>query len=160
MESNLRTTILNCIRVILGGIFLWASWDKILAPEAFAQIIENYQLLPDALIPAVAVLLPWVEAVCGLCLITGFGAGGAALIVSALMVVFIGALAVNLFRGIDVNCGCFSVDASEPGNTPLEIGRDVVILAAAVWVMVGQTLKTGRQSAAQPLAPHGEESRL
>ncbi len=160
MESYPRMTILYGPRVILGGIFLWASWDKILAPDAFAQIIENYQLLPDALIPVAAVLLPWVEAVCGLCLITGFGAGGAALIVSVLMVVFIGALTINLFRGIDVNCGCFSVDVTEPGNTPLEIARDGVILAGAIWVMVGQTLKIGRRSAAQLSVPHGEESPL
>lgn len=133
----MRNMIHIGLRTILGAIFIWASWDKILSPRDFAQIISNYQLVPDALVPAAAVLLPWTEAVCGLCLITGIGTGGAALIVNTLLMVFIGALSLNLYRGLDVNCGCFSVQASAPGSTPLEIARDAAILAVGLVVLIG-----------------------
>jgi hypothetical protein len=34
------------LRVIFGGIFIFASIDKILHPKAFAEIVFNYQLYP------------------------------------------------------------------------------------------------------------------
>lgn len=134
------------LRVFVGGIFLWASWDKLISPDAFARIIGNYQLLPDALVTPVALVLPWIEAICGICLVTGIAAGGAALIINALMVVFIAALSINLLRGIDVNCGCFSVEDAAAANIPLDIARDAAILAAGVLVMTGQILKNRRRA--------------
>lgn len=134
------------LRVVVGGIFLWASWDKLFWPDAFARIIGNYQLLPDPLVAPVAVVLPWIEAICGICLVTGIAAGGAALIINALMVVFIGALSINLLRGIDLNCGCFSVKGTAAANTPLDIARDVAILAAGVLVLVGHIRKNGQRA--------------
>ena len=38
------------LRLLLGVIFVYASFDKILRPAAFAEIIYNYQILPDPLI--------------------------------------------------------------------------------------------------------------
>ncbi|MFH1984990.1 MAG: MauE/DoxX family redox-associated membrane protein [Pseudomonadota bacterium] len=138
MHQKSRISIHICLRIFLGGIFLWASWDKIVSPEAFARIIGNYQLLPESLVPLVAIMLPWTEAICGICLVAGIGAGGAALIVNMLVVVFIAALSMNLFRGIDVNCGCFSVEETTAGGTPLEIARDVVILVIGLVVLAGE----------------------
>ena len=134
------------LRAFLGGIFLWASWDKLISPDAFARIIGNYQLLPDALVTPVALVLPWIEAICGICLVTGIAAGGAALIVNALMLAFIGALSMNMLRGIDLNCGCFSVEGAAAANTPLDIARDVAILAAGVLVLAGQIRKNGKRA--------------
>ena len=73
MHQKTRLSIHICLRIFLGGIFLWASWDKIVSPEAFTRIIGNYQLLPEALVPLVAIMLPWTEAICGICLVAGIG---------------------------------------------------------------------------------------
>jgi len=33
-------------RLFRGGIFVYASYDKILRPVPFAEIVYNYQILP------------------------------------------------------------------------------------------------------------------
>ena len=48
-------------RLILGGVFIYASIDKILNPGDFAKIISNYHVLPFGLENLLAITLPWVE---------------------------------------------------------------------------------------------------
>ena len=97
-------------RVVLGVTFIYASLDKIAHPDQFARIVYNYKILPGFLINIFAVTLPWVELVAGLFLVFGIFTESASLIISFLLVVFIVAISINLFRGIDLNCGCFSTD--------------------------------------------------
>jgi hypothetical protein len=40
------------LRLLLGAVFLYASYDKILHPQAFAQAVYNFQILPDGFIGA------------------------------------------------------------------------------------------------------------
>ena len=37
------------LRVALGVVFIWASWEKILKPAEFATVIDNYRLLPTSM---------------------------------------------------------------------------------------------------------------
>ena len=122
-------------RILLGGVFVWASWDKILNPAAFAQAIANYQIVPASLGNLSALVLPWIELVSGLCLIFNRWTRGSAFIAAALMVVFMGALGYNIVRGVDVSCGCFTLDEQAPGNMWLYLFRDTVFLAMAVGLM-------------------------
>jgi uncharacterized membrane protein YphA (DoxX/SURF4 family) len=122
-------------RIVLGGVFIWASWDKVLDPRAFAQAIANYQIVPAALGNPAALILPWVELVCGICLILNRWTRGSALITALLLVVFMGALGYNIHRGMDINCGCFTLDEAAPGNMRLDMARDAVFLAIAVVVL-------------------------
>lgn len=122
-------------RIVLGGVFVWASWDKILDPPAFAQAIANYQIVPPALGNQAALLLPWVEMVCGGCLILNRWTRGSALIIALLLAVFMGALGYNIYRGMDIGCGCFTLDQEAPGNMWLFLARDAVFLVIALAVM-------------------------
>jgi uncharacterized membrane protein YphA (DoxX/SURF4 family) len=122
-------------RVVLGCIFVWASWQKILDPPAFARTIANYQIVSDAAGNLAALTLPWIELVCGLCLIINRLTRGSALIATVLLAVFMGALGYDIHRGVDVNCGCFTLDETAPGNMWLYLLRDIVFLAMAVTVM-------------------------
>ncbi len=122
----------------MGSVFIYASWDKIIAPEAFAQAIANYQILPTMLINPTALLLPWLELVCGLCLIFNRWIGGSALIVTVMMGIFMGALGYNAYRGMDVSCGCFTLDEVAPKNMWFYLARDAVLLAMAIGLMFGR----------------------
>jgi uncharacterized membrane protein YphA (DoxX/SURF4 family) len=105
------------LRLFLGAIFVYASVDKILRPSAFAEIIYNYQVLPEALINLASVILPWLELLLGLLLIFGFWLPGAVLIANSLFLVFFATLIFNSARGLDIDCGCFSVStADSPGG--------------------------------------------
>jgi putative oxidoreductase len=97
-------------RLVLGVTFVYASVDKIAHPDQFAKIVYNYKILPDFLINIFAVTLPWVELVAGLFLILGVFTEGASLLISFLLVIFLAAISVNVLKGIDLNCGCFSTD--------------------------------------------------
>lgn len=132
----LLKVLYHLLRVGLGVVFIWASWGKIEDPAAFARVVQNYQILPPPLVNPTAVILPWVEAVCGICLITGVLARGSVLLFNGLMAVFTLALIWNAWRGIDTDCGCFSVALQADRGRYLEyILRDVAILGAGVWVL-------------------------
>lgn len=124
------------LRIILGVIFLWASYDKILEPESFARVISNYRILPDMLLNSVAFVLPWLEAVCGVMLITGYMVTGAAFIVNLLMMIFILALLISSYRGIDISCGCFSLSSDTSSDIYMYLIRDLFIFLLSGWVFI------------------------
>ena len=127
------TTIV--IRIALGAVFLLSCIPKIADPAAFAQIVTGYQLLSPPLVSATAILLPWIEAACGLALVFGRFEKGAALLVSLMMVVFIAIILYNGYRGLNIACGCFSLSAKEPSSIALNTVRNLLILAAGTWVL-------------------------
>lgn len=122
------------VRTSLGLVFLWASWDKILCPDKFAAIIANYDILPAATINLAALVLPWIEMICGVLLLVGRLIPGAVLVLNTLLVVFILATSFNLYRGLDVDCGCFSVAPGTGGKTILNLVRNGLLLAAGIWL--------------------------
>jgi uncharacterized membrane protein YphA (DoxX/SURF4 family) len=93
-------------RIILGGVFIYASIDKILHPHAFAKIIHNYQLVPDILVTFPAIVLPWTEMISGLFLVAGIFRRASAVVLSAMLLMFSVAITINLVRGITFDCGC------------------------------------------------------
>ncbi len=122
-------------RIFLGSVFLYASWGKILHPGEFAQAIANYQILPPLGINITAWLLPWIEVICGIGLITGLLLRGSALTAALLLAVFMGVLGFSLSRGLDVHCGCFSLDSGAASISLLDLARDALLLAIAVLVL-------------------------
>lgn len=125
-------------RFILGAIFVYASLDKIARPAAFARDVYNYQLLPDALVHPVALVLPWLELFLGLCLIAAFWLPGAVLTANGLLLVFFGALAYNAARGLDVHCGCFSTGSEGPAMAMhWVLLRDGLFLAVGLFLLYG-----------------------
>jgi uncharacterized membrane protein YphA (DoxX/SURF4 family) len=135
-EKKHRLLILfHLSRFFLGGLFIYASYDKILNPEAFAEAVFNYQILPDNLVNLIAIILPWFELIVGFCLIIGWWIPGAVIIANILMIVFISALVFNLVRGLDVQCGCFSTDASETTTIWLTLLRDIFFLVVSFFLI-------------------------
>lgn len=130
-------------RILLGAIFLYASYDKILHPEALSEIIFNYKILPPQMVNLAAIILPWLEAVCGAALVLGVNARGAAALTALLMTVFMAALGFNLMRGVDVQCGCFTTAPAE-AKAIFDIARDAVILLLALYVLASLTNKPKR----------------
>ena len=52
-------------RLILGFIFVYFSWDKILDPHQFLDIIKNYDITPFNLEKIIALVLPYLEFIIG-----------------------------------------------------------------------------------------------
>jgi len=122
-------------RFILGGAFVYASFDKILHPAAFAEAVYNYQILPDELINLTAIVLPCLELVLGIFLIINFWMPGTVVICNLLLITFIGALLFNMARGLNINCGCFSTTAVESSMNVLTVLRDTSFLAISGYLL-------------------------
>lgn len=143
--NNPPPSALLWTRLILGSIFIYASADKILHPTAFAQMVHNYQILPDSLINLTAIILPWVELVMGLLLIFGLWLPGATLLSNLMLLTFTGALALNAARGLNVQCGCFGSSAGESGSMGWYLVRDssFLLLGLFLFRQVFQKKKPG-----------------
>lgn len=128
--------ILTCLRLFLGVVFVYASYDKILHPQQFSLAVFQYQLLPDGLVNLVALALPWLELLIGLLLIIGMWMPGAALTAFSLLSAFIIILVINRIRGLDVHCGCFSTEATTGTAGIQTIVRDVVFLLISLVILV------------------------
>ena len=128
--------VYTALRILIGIIFIWASWDKILNPKDFAGIIHNYRILPAALINPVAVILPCTEALCGILLITNIYTRGSALIIDIMMIVFIFLFIFNIYRALDISCGCFTTSAHmEKGSQIMHIARDLLIFIPGIIIL-------------------------
>jgi uncharacterized membrane protein YphA (DoxX/SURF4 family) len=124
VNGALRHPALHLVlAVALGAVFLYASYDKILHPPEFARIVYHYQVIGPSqslgFVPAnaLAAILPWVEAVCGLCLVAGLWRREAAVLAGLMLIMFILAVSLALGQGINLeNCGCFKVTAGGDGR--------------------------------------------
>jgi len=124
-------------RWILGITFIYASFHKIIAPADFAKILYGYDLFPGVLINLIAIVLPFVELFSGLALILGIYPRSAALIVNGMLLSFIIALSINLVRGHEFDCGCFS--SGQTGHTSsveLLLVRDIIYFVMGLQVFL------------------------
>ncbi len=124
------------IRWVLGTIFVAASYYKIVSPEDFAKAVYGYDLLPDYSINLIAIIFPYMECFSGLCLILGVYQRAAATLIIAMLIGFIILLSINLVRGHQFDCGCFSFNGS--GNTGSGyrlLIRDIVLLLLGGFIL-------------------------
>jgi hypothetical protein len=140
LGTLLREPFFLC-RLLFGAIFLAASVDKILQPAPFAQVIYNYQLLPDSTINLVAILLPWIEAVLGILILGGLCLPGALSLANLLLITFSSTLVYNLIRGFDVHCGCFSVSVATHTSVWIYVLRDIAFLSLGAYLLFREFFK-------------------
>ena len=93
-------------RIVVGVIFLWASFDKIIDPAKFARDISNYHIVPLGLENTIALILPWLEFFIGTGLILGVMVDGSIIISSVLLITFNIMIAQAMARGFNIDCGC------------------------------------------------------
>ena len=107
MKSLIKNPIVIIIlRLILGGIFIYASIDKIANPHEFAKNISHYHLVPFGLENIISIFLPWLELIIGVGLIVGFMVDGSVVLSMSLLVMFIVAISSAILRGYNIDCGC------------------------------------------------------
>ena len=141
-----RWLVLGC-RLVLGAVFVYASWDKIQHPAAFAKQVYNYQMLPVMASNLFAIALPWMELFAGVALIIGVFKGESSLLLSTLLIIFITAIAVNLYRGVNLDCGCFSTSGEGRSIGVLTVAEDVGLLAFGLVVLRAARLERRREAA-------------
>lgn len=132
----------HVLRILLAAIFIYASLDKIWEPALFAKAIYNYRILPDALLHPTAILLPWLELITGIMLLANFFPKTSALVQLVLISAFTLAIITAISRGLDIQCGCFSLDATGTRTTWWKVGENLLIIGLAAVVYLQTRLGT------------------
>lgn len=131
MKKNLKLLV----RLVLGGLLLYASTGKLVHAEEFSTAIANYRMLPSSLIFVGSLVFPWLEFVLGVLLITGFWRSTVTLLTACLFLVFTLGVAQALARGIDISCGCFSLSGTGEKIGSLTLLRNLSLFAMSLWIM-------------------------
>ena len=139
-ELSLTRIFFNLILFLcvyyLGFTFIAASLDKIIDPYTFSRSISDYEITPNWISNFVAIILPWIELLCGLLLIVSFfkkinksyltDISNNLIILMLLWFIFI--LSIAWIKGLDIDCGC---GLSEK-TTPLDrLKEDIVLLISS-----------------------------
>ena len=117
----------------LAGLFIIAGLPKIIAPQDFALVVFRYHLLPDNLINTTALLLPWLEVFAAAALLHPAWRPAGTLWLTGLLSLSTAAIAISLARGLDIDCGCFTL---QPGRSHIglwNLARNVALIALTLW---------------------------
>ena len=135
------------IRGVLAFLFIYGGGLKLMDPKAFAAALSHYDLIPEMLLPVVAVVLPALEVVAGMALL--FNLPGGLTIITGLLVLFVGALGYGILTDLNVDCGCFGPE-EVAGQQSLRQAfiRDLLLIGAASFLYYTRRtrakLETGR----------------
>ncbi|HXS10656.1 MAG TPA: MauE/DoxX family redox-associated membrane protein [Candidatus Krumholzibacteria bacterium] len=151
--SFLRSRWLNlAARFIVGGLFFYAAFEKVLHPAAFAMAVRGYKLIPFSLSNLFAIAVSWSELVAATFLILGILTRKAAGAIFILLIVFIAAITTVMVRGMVIDCGCFGEGGAHTSwlllvrNAALLFGTFLVIRYNDGWLSLGTRAKGARNS--------------
>lgn len=133
---------------MIGGVLLASGTSHLLNPYQFLENVLSYELLAVGAAKTVAVVLPTTEFATGLLLVCRVGQPTAALSSLVLSLTFVVAQVTALFRGLEIDCGCFGSLAAQP------IGPRSVMLAIAM--LSGSALLMFQKKDASQLAANDE----
>ena len=146
---NLRRAVIWLGRLILGPIFIYAGYSKLLLPNThfwpyfflkfslstnianFAFQVDAFKLLPSWGVQFVAHTLPPTEVVLGLLLLIGWRLRIWASLLSVIMLGFLVVVTRAYLLHMDINCGCFA--------TPEPIGPKKILEDAALSILAAAT---------------------
>ncbi len=121
------------VRLILGSVFAYAGFVKLLDPKAFASIISQYGLVPQS-------LLVLIELLAGLGLI--FNIRGSLTAIFGLLVMFIFVLWYGILRDLNIDCGCFTVEELKGINSLKQaFYRDIIMIIGILYLFIYKRIK-------------------
>ncbi|TAL30144.1 MAG: DoxX family membrane protein [Spirochaetes bacterium] len=136
--GNLLTAFL---RMLCGALFLYSGIFKVLDMEGFGRVVDMYAILPSALVPYAAIVIPSLELILGALLMAGFRIRAASFLSMCLMAVFSVAIIVNIARGSNFDCGCFELSRF---GIPERIGWLLVARDALLFTVFALMLQARR----------------
>jgi uncharacterized membrane protein YphA (DoxX/SURF4 family) len=143
-----RAAFIWLARLAIAAIFLIACIAKIRDPELFALAVHRYRILPGEFVNWVAIVMPWIELTTGLAVLAAparLRAAGA-LILTGMLTVFTIAISLNLLRGIEASCGCFSTRA----DAAVSDGWNLVRNGSLIWLSLVVFFDAFRAAAIRP----------
>jgi uncharacterized membrane protein YphA (DoxX/SURF4 family) len=147
------------VRLGLGFMFIMSSLPKIQQPYSFLGSIYGFELVGPKMGMLVAMVLPWVELLTGVCLVGGVFVGGALLASTGMGVLFTFVLASALYRHLEISCGCFS-NAGAGKISYLTLIRAIVITLVSAAAYAETILLAPKQWRPPSAEPNPSASRI
>ncbi len=124
--------IQHALAAAFAAMFTVGALQKLSDREAFAAAVDNYEIVPGALIGVFAWLLPLTELTAAIALLLPSTRPlGAALALVLLFMVTL-AIVINLVRGrTDVGCGCGGLEDEQLLSWPL-VARNLILCVATL----------------------------
>lgn len=107
-EKNYRILFLG--RVFLGLVFAYSGFTKLMEPvENFQGGMAAYEVIPYAIIPFLAHVIPWIEFFFGAFLILGYLPRLSALVLAGMSLSFVFLILITRIKtgSLPADCGCF-----------------------------------------------------
>jgi len=130
--------VVHALRLALALLLAAAALHKLRDPAGFRATLRDYHLLPEPSVGPAGAIFALLEAGLALALLVPRVASTAALTCAALLVVYGGAIGVNLARGRrHVACGCLGPSADEPLHAGMLVRNGLLALAALAAALPG-----------------------
>ena len=108
--AKMNYKILFLCRMFLGLVFAYSGFTKLMDPvENFQGVMASYEIIPYAVIPLLAHVVPWIEFLFGVFMILGYLPRLSALVLGAMSWSFVVLIvATRVVTGsVPPDCGCF-----------------------------------------------------
>ena len=129
------------LRWLLAALLIWAALAKIANLNEFYLNIALYRLpLPEVGLRLAAMVMPWLELLCGILMIAGTVRRAALFWAMILFASFVLATGQAWARGLNISCGCFNLDflgaefAGVFETVKFAFFRALLLFAAAVYL--------------------------
>ncbi len=102
-------------------------------PQGLCATLSLYDLIPEMLLPVVAIGLPALEVAAGTALL--FNVRGGLTVITGLLVLFVAVLGYGILSDLNVDCGCFGPEEIA-GQQSLRQAfiRDLLLIGAASFL--------------------------
>lgn len=142
--------ICSC-RIILAFIFIYAAIGKIANSQEFADTVAAFKVIPITTVNLFAIVLPWIELVCGVALFIGQFAVSATMLISVMNLIFMTAAASAMARGLSIECGCFTLSSAHSKVGWMLLARDAILILFCI-LLISQNAGSSVRHAHSPIA--------
>ncbi len=128
------------VRVAAGIIMVWAGVAKLLDVHASVRAVRAYRLLPEAVVPLVGNVLPFIEVGLGVLLIVGVMTRTMATIYLLMLVVYVAGTIWAWAHHLQIDCGCFGGDGTLAVGTTTNYAAHFLeraeFISLGVWLFI------------------------
>lgn len=147
------------VRLGMAGILIAAAIPKALDIPQSIRAVRAYQLLPEALVPFVGTMLPFLELVLAVVLLVGAFTRSASVVWLLMMAGFLTGVIWAWSQGLSIDCGCFGgggeIEASET-NYPFHVMERLGFIALGTYLAIWPRSKFSVDSWLAPKPQAGE----
>lgn len=119
--------LLTGIHLVVAAVLVYSGLIHASQPYLFVHTVASYRLVPEWAVGFSGLLIPYIQILLGLALGLGIAERAANLMAAVMFAAFSLAQISVLFRGIQIDCGCF-------GFAPSPVSVQTVLVSIALLI--------------------------